>query len=118
MKDVQIVYPSTATTADHTVHFNTRSKGGIFIFHATAETATASVVFTIKGVDPAGNTTWDILASAAFDAVGTRVLRVYPGLTAVTNLTATDILPEAIQIFCDHNDADSFTYSITFIGVD
>jgi len=118
MKDVQVVYESTATTADHTVRFNTGSKGGIFVIHATAETATASVVFTIRGVDPVAGTTWDILASAAVDAVGTRVLRVYPGLTAVTNLTATDILPEAVDIFCDHSDADSFTYSITFIGVE
>jgi len=118
MKDVQVVYPSTATTADHTVSFTTRSKGGIFVIHATAETATASVVFTIRGVDPVAATTWDILASAAVDAVGTRVLRVYPGLTAVGNLTATDILPEAIEIDCNHSDTDSFTYSISFIGVD
>ena len=118
MKDVQVVYPSTATTADHNVDFTTASTGGIFIINATAETATASVVFTIQGVDPASSAVYTILASAAVDAVGTRVLRVHPSLTASGNLIAKDMLPQAIRINCNHSDADSLTYSIGFIGLD
>ena len=118
MKDPKILYASAATTADHNIDFNTSAKGGIFVIDVSADPAAASVVFTIQGVDSVSDSTWDILASAAVNAVGTRVLRVYPGLTAAANLTVSDVLPQAVRVNCNHTDADSITYSVGFIGID
>jgi hypothetical protein len=118
MKDAQILYPSAVTTADHNIDFTTSAKGGYVVIDVTLDAAAASVVFTIQGVDTASDSTWDILASAAVNALGTRVLRVYPGLTAAANLTVSDVLPQAVRIKCDHADADAITYSVGFIGVD
>jgi hypothetical protein len=36
---------------------------------------------------------YTILTSAALSAAAVTILTVYPGLTAVTNVTATDVLP-------------------------
>lgn len=118
MKDVQVVYESTATTADHNINFVTPSTGGIFVIDVTADPASASVTFTIQGLDPADDAVWTILESTAIAAVGTTVLRVHPSLTASNNLIAKDALPQGVRINCNHVDGDSLTYSVSFIGFD
>lgn len=118
-KEHVTVLESAVRTADSTTQFTTGSKGGILLINVTLDAAAASVVFTLRGVNPALQTSvYTILVSAAVAALGTTVLRVYPGLTAVTNLTATDILPAACELFADHADGDAITYSVEFIGVD
>ena len=89
------------------------TSGLIVIIKVTADPAAASVVFTIKGVDPVTDATWDILASAAVTAVGTTVLRVSPHLTAAANLIAKDVVPAYFTVAAVHADADSITYSVT-----
>lgn len=118
MKDTQIIYESTVTTADHDIDFTTSSLGGYIIIDVTLDAASASVVFTIQGVDTASDSTFTILASAAVNSVSTRVLRVHPSLTAATNLIAKDMLTQAVRINCTHTDTDAITYSVGFIGVD
>jgi len=72
-----------------------------------------SVTVNILGVD-ANGVTYTILASAALVAVATTVLTVYPGLTAVANVTATDVLPRNIQVNVVANNANSCTYSLAY----
>ncbi len=118
-KEHVTVLESAVRTADSTTNFTVSSKGGILLINTTLDAASASVVFTLRGVNPVLETSvYTILVSAAVNAVGTRVLRIYPGLTAVANLTATDILPAGLQLFADHTDSDAITYSVEFIGVD
>lgn len=116
-KESQIIIPSAARTATATFTGATGCLGGLFIINVTAATATPSVVFTIKGTDPASGATWDILASAAITGTGTTVLRVHPELTAAANTIAKDFLPAAFSIVATHADADSITYSVGFVGV-
>lgn len=87
-------------------------RGLTLVIDATAATATPSVVVTVLGVDRASAKTWTLLASAAITGTGTTVLRIAPGLTAATNLVASDVLPPVIRIQSVHGDADSLTYSI------
>ncbi|MCK5604709.1 hypothetical protein KAR91_22660 [Candidatus Pacearchaeota archaeon] len=117
VKEQITFFASTARTADSTSHQVLASKAGVFVIDVTADPASASVVFTIRGVDPISNQTWDILASAAINATGTTILRVDPGLTASANLIAKDVLPQAVDIFANHVDTDSITYSVSFLGV-
>lgn len=84
----------------------------ILVIEATAEDATASVVFTIRGIDLATGVTWDILASAAVTAVGNVVLRVSPDLAAAANLIAKDHVPYTWQLVATHADADALTYQV------
>ena len=117
MKEHQTVFASAARTATSTASIATRSLGGLFIINVTAASATPSVVFTIKGVCPISSATYDILASAAITGTGTTVLRVHPSLTAAANTIAKDILPSALLVTATHADADSITYSVSFVGV-
>lgn len=118
MKDTQLIYPSTATTADHNVDFTTSTRGGFVVINVSADPAAASVTFTVQGLDPASTATWTILQSVAVTGVGTTVLRIHPNLTAAANTITNDILPQAVRVNCNHVDTDSITYSIGFIGVD
>lgn len=58
----------------------------------------ASLTVTIKGLDPVSGASYTILASTAITATGLTVLRVYPHLTAVANLTAADVIPPNFQV--------------------
>lgn len=118
VKEQITFFASAARTADSTSHQTLASKAGVFVIDVTAVTSTPSVVFTIRGVDPISNKTWDILASAAITSTGTTILRVDPGLTASANLIAKDVLPQAVDIFADHADTDSITFTVSFLGVE
>lgn len=87
-------------------------RGMIMVIDATAEVDTASVTFTIQGKDGLSGKYFTILASAAVTAVGTTVLRVYPGLTASANLIASDVLPATWRLAVTVADADALTYSV------
>ena len=115
-KQDRIVLASETRTADATGSIYAGTIGGLFVIDVTAASATPSVVFTIRGITAEGNN-YTILQSAAITATGVTVLKVHPSLTASANSVAKDILPGAIEVFADHADADSITYSVQFIGV-
>ena len=87
-------------------------KGAHVVIDVTADPSTASVTFTIQGKDETSGVYYTILASAAIAAVGTTVLKVYPGLTAATNTVANDILPKTWRVRAVAADAESLTYSV------
>lgn len=109
------VLVSTARTATPTVdtfHIVGGAEQMFLVIDCTADPASASVVFTIKGVDPVSTKTWDVLASAAITGTGTTVLRVTPHLTAVNNTIAKDPVPAFFTVTAVHADTDSITYSV------
>lgn len=57
----------------------------------------ATLVVSIKGKDPVSGKYQLLLASAGLTAVGTYVLTVYPGLTAVANAVANDVVPRTYR---------------------
>ena len=80
---------------------NLSAVGGTFTVDITAISgAGAAATFTVQGKDELSGKYYTILASAALNATGTTVLRVYPGLTASANVTATSILPRTIRVIC------------------
>jgi hypothetical protein len=118
MKDSEEVFPLLARTATSTKTFHSKRRAGFLFINVTAASATPSVVFTLKGHDPISSTSYDILASAAITGTGMTVLRVSEHLTAAANTIAKDMLPEAMSLVATHADADSITYSVSFLGVD
>lgn len=100
---------ASANSADLT---NSNGRGVVVVIDATASAATPSVVFTVKGKDPLSGIYYTILASAAVTGISTTVLRIYPGLTAIANQTATDVLPRTYRVEAVAGDADSLTYSV------
>lgn len=77
---------------------NIGGKGLHLTIDITAVGGTPTLTVTIQGKDSASGKYYTILASAALSAVATTVLRVYPGLTASANVTASDVLPRTWRV--------------------
>ena len=82
------------------------------IIDVTAVTATPSVVFTVQGLDALSGQYYTLITSAAVTSISTVVLKIYPSLVAVANLTVNDALPMDFRVIATHGDADSITYSV------
>jgi hypothetical protein len=109
------IFKSVARIATHNgldIGKNPIYDGIIVVIDATVDPASASVVFTIQGKDPASGKYYTILASAAITGVGTTILRVDKNLTASANVVAKDVMPATFRIIATHADADSITYSV------
>lgn len=59
---------------------------------------TPTLTVTIQAKDPTSGKYYTLLTSAALNATGTTVLKVYPGLTAAANTVANDVLPRDWRI--------------------
>lgn len=93
---------------------NHNAKGLHLVIDVTALASTPSVVFKVQGKDSLSGKFYDILTSAAVTAIGTVVLKVYPGLTGTANLIANDILPRNFRVIATHANGNSITYSVGY----
>jgi hypothetical protein len=91
---------------------NANARGVEVIVDVTAAPGVDTVTFTIQGKDATSGKYYTLLASAAVSAVGTTVLRVYPGTTAAANLVANLPVPRVWRVLATHSAATSFTYSV------
>lgn len=99
---------------NNSVNFtNTDYRGCHIIIDVTVEVDTASITPTIQGYDSVSGKYYTLLVGNAITAVGTTVLRIYPGLSASANVIANDILPNKFRVLMTHADADSMTYSVS-----
>jgi hypothetical protein len=65
----------------------------------------------VEGYNDLSASWYTILAGAAVTATGTTTLKVYPGITAVTNVSVSDVLPASWRLTMTAADAKSVTYS-------
>jgi hypothetical protein len=110
------VFASAARTATPTaVEIDTQRCKGIRLYiNVTAASATPSVVFDIKTVDPVSDTKTILLSSAAITGTGHTLMVVYPGATAAANVAVSNVVGSKVQIVATHADADSITYSVGY----
>ena len=108
------VLTSAARTAtiNSDVQVNHEGSGLHIVIDVTSITATPSVTPTIQGRDDVSGVFYDLLVGVAITATGTTVLKVYPGITASANVSASDLLPANWRVRMVHADADSITYSV------
>ena len=92
--------------------FNHVARGVVITIDVTVDHATSSLTFTAQGKDSTSGKYYDLLVSAAVNAVGTTTLKIYPGLTAAANSVATDVLPVVWRLNVAVADAGSITYSV------
>ncbi len=101
---------SAYTTSQTATINNLNSKGLQLIVNVTAYTL-GSLTPIISGIDLSGNK-YPILTGPAIAAVGITALRVYPGLIAVANSVANDIVPLNIVLDLVAGTTDSITYEV------
>lgn len=100
---------ATVNSADFT---NYNAKGLHVIVNVSALTATPSITPIIQGKDPISGTYYDILEGLPITTTGINILKVYPGISAFVNQSASDILPRTYRVRVTHADTDSITYSV------
>jgi hypothetical protein len=114
--EVTFLAGAARTTAQNSPDANIKAGSGLrgllLFVNVTAGTF-GSITVTIQGKDPITGTYYNVLVSAAIVATGFTVLRVYPGLVAAANLTASDVLPDTIRVTVAVGNANSITYSVT-----
>lgn len=100
---------ASVNSADQT---NTRGRGLHVVIDVTVDPAAASITPKIQGKDLTSGKYYDILTGVAITATGTTVLKVHPGITALANVAANDLLPVNWRVRMEHADTDSITYSV------
>ena len=112
-RDVTVLASAARTvTLDSADQENHHGRGLHVIIDVTSVTSTPSVVPKIQGKDAVSGKWYDLLVGVAITATGTTVLKVYPGINASANASASDILPTIWRVRMEHADADSITYSV------
>ena len=116
------ILPSLASrTTSQTVGFSTIAPHGqpdtiaVVIDLTDLEAGAPSLTVTLRGIDTVSGKTFDILTSTAISTVTTRVLRIGPAFTGNPNLVAKDIVPEEMELFVAHANANPVTYSVGLI---
>lgn len=107
-------FPSLARTASANSADlkNNRFVGCNVVIDMTAVTATGSIVFKLQALDSLSGKYYDIIEAAAITTVSTTVLRVYPGLTAIANLTVSEALPMDFRVTATAANAVTMTYEV------
>jgi hypothetical protein len=99
---------STQTGADQT---NYNHSGVIVVLDMTV-VGTGSVTLEIDGKDPVSGKYFAILTGAAVVTNSTNVYRVYPGITAAANVSASDVLPRTWRVKVTANNANATNYTV------
>lgn len=87
----------TATTVNSPVQMNYNYRGGHFIINVVTATS-GTYTPHIQAQDDSSGIWYDILVGSAISASGITILKVYPGIGAIANGTANDILPKTWRI--------------------
>jgi len=100
---------STTASSDTTNH---NSKGGHFVIDVTNVASTGTLTPTIEGKDSVSSEYYTILTGLEITAVGTYVVKVYPGVGQIPNGAASDILPKIFRINIVYGGSGDVTYSV------
>jgi hypothetical protein len=106
--------PSAARTAAsvNSADITNSSWKGAHVIITTSAFTSGTYTPTIQGKDPVTGNYYTILTGAAITGTGTVVLRVYPGITATANVSASDFLPRVWRVNLVGASTPSMTFSV------
>ena len=85
---------------------------GVKVLANVSAIGTGSITVTVQGKEPASGQYYTILASAAIVANGQTLLSIYPGLPAVANVSANDVLPRTWRVLVTANNANPVNFVV------
>lgn len=101
----------TAATYNSPDQANQNWKGGHFIVNVSAYNSGTYTVH-IQGKDPVSGNYYDVLVSTGISALGTTILKVYPGIAGLSNGAASDLLPAVWRVQLIGTSTPSMTISV------
>jgi hypothetical protein len=87
-------------------------RGLHLIVDATVIAGGETVTPKLQGFDSASGKYYDLLVGVAISATGTTVLKLYPSISAVANVAASDVLPAVWRVVLTHSASGSHTYTV------
>lgn len=109
------IFPSAVRTTTQTSDDIVAYAGvGVVVNLDVTNVNTSSLVLKIQRKDPASGKYIDVLTSAAVTSISTNTYKVYPGLTAATNLTVNDVITGIFRVVVTHGNANNTTYSVGY----
>jgi len=112
--NIKVLASAARTAATVTSTFDNYTRKGLHLLINVSAAATAGgITPTIQGFDEASQTYYDLLVGSAITTTGTTVLKIYPGIAATANVSASDFLPAKWRVSVAVSTADSYTYSIS-----
>lgn len=109
------LYASAARTATPTAAdlYPNGARGLHLVIDVSAVPGAApSVVPTIDFLDTVSGKWCNLLTGVAITAVGTTVLKIYPGIAGVANVAASDVVHGHVRVVMTHGNANSVTYTV------
>lgn len=108
------VIGSSANTAATVVSLdqeNSNWRGAHIIINVSAYTS-GNYTVTVQGLNPVTGLYYPILISVPINSTGTTVLKIYPGISAQSNATASDLLPKTWRVLLTGAASPSMTLSV------
>ncbi len=102
-----------ATTVSTDDQHNYGYLGAHIVIKVTAVPGVDTVTPSIEAVNPVDGTYYTLLTGPAISTMGTTVLKVFPGIAVVANVSASDFLPQGWRVTLTHSAGTDFTYSIS-----
>lgn len=100
------------TTVTSSTFTNIYHTGAHISADVTVVPGTDTVTFSLEAKDAVSGKYYTVVSSAALVATGLVVLKVYPGITAVADISVSDFLPLYYRIRVVHSGNGGFTYSV------
>lgn len=111
-QNLRVLESLSRTATNNSGDLRNQDHKGIHVVLDVTDHGTGEIVLTIQGKDQVSGKYYTLLAGAAVTTTSTNVYKVYPDLTATTNVSANDIVPETFRILITHNNANAMTYSV------
>lgn len=112
--NVILLASASRTTTQTSADITNYNHAGIHVVLDMTVVGTGSVTLTIDGKDGVSGKYYTILSGAAVTTNSTNVYKVYPGITAAANASASDVLPRTFRIVVTANNANAATYSVGY----
>lgn len=107
----------TATTVNSIDQVNYNYRGAHIIINVTTATS-GNYTPHIQAKDPVSGLYYDLLVGTAISSAGVTVLKIYPGMTATANVSASDMLPLTWRVQMIGASTPSAVFSVSaFLGL-
>lgn len=111
-RDLRLIEAGVFTATQASADQRNENMSGLIVVLDVTDAGSASVTVKIQGKDQVSGKYYDILTGAAVSTTSTNVYKVHPSIAAVTNVSASDLIPHQWRVVVTHSDAEEITYTL------
>jgi hypothetical protein len=112
--ETKLILPAGIRAATTTTgNFKNKLHRGLhLVINVTSVPGVDTVTPKIQGYNPNTGLWYTLLTGTAISTTGINVLKIYPGISASANASASDFLPEIWNLVMTHSAGTNFDYSV------